>query len=109
MYRRLPDEGGVMEWLLGLMAWRWWYSDDGPVGWARQADQPNPLRDSEQVVGRITQAGSWDRRYRPTYAPPEPIEVNPFREVAEIIGGTVLMCALFVGIYFLAAVAAVAQ
>lgn len=56
------------------------------------------LRDADEVVGRITRAGTWDRRYRIPSEPIEPVRVDPMREVAEILVGMIVLLAAIVAI-----------
>lgn len=64
--------------------------------------------DAEEVIGRITKAGRWDRRYRIQHAAPEPVKVDPLRTVAEILIGAIVILALFVGILMWVAIAGAA-
>ena len=52
----------------------------------------------EDTLGRITRSGSWDRRYRIRHEPAEPVDVDPMGTVVEILVGTIVIGALFVGI-----------
>lgn len=65
--------------------------------------------DADRVVGRIRNDGGWDRRYRIKHAAPEPVRVNPYREVVEILLGVIVILALFVGILAWVAIGTVAQ
>ena len=49
-----------MEWLFGLLAWNWWYSDDGPAGRPKvEAPPVKPvLRDADHVTGHLNPDGS---------------------------------------------------
>jgi hypothetical protein len=60
----------------------------------------NPLRDASEVqVGRITNDGTWDRRYRRPSGliveRPEPVEVNLVTEWAKILGLAAYIIVLF--------------
>jgi hypothetical protein len=67
------------------------------------------LHDADEVIGRITNDGAWDRRYRIPHAQPEPIEVNWLVEAAKILGQAALFVVLFGSLIFTAAIFAVTQ
>lgn len=56
---------------------------------------------SEDIIGRITNSGSWDRRYR-AFTPPEPFKADPWRTAVEIALSVPLILILVIGIPFLA-------
>ena len=64
--------------------------------------------DADKVIGRITQDGYWDRRYRTRYEEPVRLpELNIGRKVIEIVALTVYCLILFGTVLFLAAYFAV--
>jgi hypothetical protein len=70
----------------------------------------NQLHDSEKVVGRITVRGQWDRRYRVRYEePPEPVKVDPMREVAKVLGLVIFILVMWVAVFVYVAIAGAAQ
>lgn len=67
------------------------------------------IHDADKVIGRITNDGYWDRRYRVRYEE-RPIrlpEYDVWRKVVEIIALTVYCLILFGSVLFLAAYFAV--
>lgn len=67
----------------------------------------DPLRDAEEVIGRITKGGTYDRRYR--YPMPEPEPPERMQLVAEILVGTIVILALLVGVLLWVAIGTVAS
>lgn len=63
----------------------------------------------EERLGRITNAGRFDLRYRIPTEPIEPDDFSPMREVMHILAGVVVLLGLFVGILAWVAIGTVAQ
>ena len=68
----------------------------------------NQAQPSEEVVGRITRKGAWDRRWRPTELGPHDSQIG-WREVAAFIGQVVFILVLFGSLIVVAGIIAVTQ
>lgn len=74
-------------------------------------DTPIPtyaLRDADEVVGRITRKGTWDRRYKVVRPEPEPVHVE-WHDVIEALAGFVVLTLLFAAVYIWMLIGAAAQ
>ena len=69
----------------------------------------NPLHDSEDVVGRITTRGTWDRRYRVRYEEPPQPKADPMREVAKMLGLVIFVLSMWVVMFVFVAIAGATQ